>query len=225
MFSKFFYTLKDKGLEVSLGEWLDLQEALDKGLCESSLTQFYYVARMILVKSETEFDKFDMAFEECFKGVKMETEIGKNMLRWLDKSDMMELAHEEARNHLNQVEDIHVDKEDVEQTFKQRLKDQNEEHNGGSFWIGTMGKTSFGNTGGNVGGVRVAAIVEDQRDLIPVYNPEHPDADEDGYVQMPNVDWVKETIDGMSATRSYEANITAFNAIKLMAQKALEIGK
>lgn len=155
MFSKFFYTLKDKGLEVSLGEWLDLQEALDKGLCESSLVQFYYVARMTLVKSETEFDKFDMAFEECFKGVKMETEVGKNMLKWLDKSDMMELAHEEARNHLNQVEEIHVDKEDVERTFKQRLKDQNEEHNGGSFWIGTMGKTSFGNTGGNVGGVRV----------------------------------------------------------------------
>lgn len=155
MFSKFFYTLKEKGLEVSLGEWLDLQEALDKGLCESSLTQFYYVARMILVKSETEFDKFDMAFEECFKGVKTETEIGKNMLRWLDKSDMMELAHEEARSHLNQVEDIQVDKEDVEEKFKQRLKDQNEEHNGGSFWIGTMGKTSFGNMGGNVGGVRV----------------------------------------------------------------------
>ncbi len=155
MFSKFFYTLKDKGLDVSLGEWLDLQEALDKGLCESSLTQFYYVARMILVKSETEFDKFDMAFEECFKGVKTETEVGKNMLRWLDKSDMLELAHEEARSHLNQVEDIQVDKDDVEEKFKQRLKDQNEEHNGGSFWIGTMGKTSFGNMGGNVGGVRV----------------------------------------------------------------------
>ena len=60
MFSKFFYTLKEKGLEVSLSEWLDLQEALDKGLCESSLTQFYYVARMILVKSETEFDKFEI---------------------------------------------------------------------------------------------------------------------------------------------------------------------
>lgn len=155
MFSKFFYTLKEKGLEVSLSEWLDLQEALDKGLCESSLTQFYYVARMILVKSETEFDKFDMAFEECFKGVKTETEVGKNMLRWLDKSDMLELAHEEARNHLNQIEDIQVDKDDVEEKFKQRLKDQNEEHNGGSFWIGTMGKTSFGNMGGNVGGVRV----------------------------------------------------------------------
>ena len=75
------------------------------------------------------------------------------------------------------------------------------------------------------GGVKVAEIVEDQRDLQPVYNPEHPDADENGYVMMPNVDLVKETVDGMSATRAYEANITAFNAMKLMAQKALEIGK
>ncbi len=75
------------------------------------------------------------------------------------------------------------------------------------------------------GGVKVSEIVEDQRDLQPVYNPEHPDADENGYVMMPNVDLVKETVDGMSATRAYEANITAFNAMKLMAQKALEIGK
>ncbi|MCI9423167.1 MAG: flagellar basal body rod protein FlgC [Dorea sp.] len=75
------------------------------------------------------------------------------------------------------------------------------------------------------GGVKVTEIVEDQRDLNPVYNPDHPDANEEGYVMMPNVDLVKETIDGMSATRAYEANITAFNAMKLMAQKALDIGK
>ena len=75
------------------------------------------------------------------------------------------------------------------------------------------------------GGVKVTEIVEDQRDLYPVYNPDHPDANEEGYVMMPNVDLVKETIDGMSATRAYEANITAFNAMKLMAQKALDIGK
>ena len=146
---------RSKGLRVTLGEWLTLQEALDKGLCGSSLTQFYYVARMILVKSETDFDKFDMAFDECFKAAQRDTEVGKEMLRWLDKSDMMELAQEEARNHLNQMEDLQIDKEDVEEKFRQRLKDQDSEHNGGSFWIGTMGKTSFGNTGGNVGGVRV----------------------------------------------------------------------
>jgi flagellar basal-body rod protein FlgC len=75
------------------------------------------------------------------------------------------------------------------------------------------------------GGVKVTQIVEDQRDLNPVYDPTHPDADENGYVMRPNVDLVKETTDAMSATRSYEANITAFNAMKTLAQKALEIGK
>ena len=74
-------------------------------------------------------------------------------------------------------------------------------------------------------GVRVSGIVEDDREAKKVYNPDHPDADADGYVTMPNVDVLKETVDSMSATRSYEANVTALNAIKLMAQKALEIGK
>lgn len=75
------------------------------------------------------------------------------------------------------------------------------------------------------GGVRVSRIVEDETPFKAVYDPEHPDADAEGYVQMPNVELVKETVDSMSATRSYEANITAFNAIKMMASKALDIGK
>ena len=74
-------------------------------------------------------------------------------------------------------------------------------------------------------GVRVSGIVEDDREMKRVYNPSHPDADENGYVSLPNVDVLKETVDSMSATRSYEANVTALNAMKLMAQKALEIGK
>lgn len=75
------------------------------------------------------------------------------------------------------------------------------------------------------GGVRVTEIIEDQSDLNPVYDPDHPDANAEGYVMMPNVDLVKETVDAMSATRSYEANITAFNALRTMAQRALEIGR
>lgn len=74
-------------------------------------------------------------------------------------------------------------------------------------------------------GVRAVQIADDATQFNPVYDPTHPDADANGYVQMPNVDLVKETIDSMSATRSYDANITAFNAMKLMMQKALEIGK
>lgn len=82
-----------------------------------------------------------------------------------------------------------------------------------------------GRSGEKQAGVIVTDILDDETELERVYNPEHPDADEAGYVTMPNVDMIKETTDGMAATRSYEANITAFNAIKLMAQKALEIGK
>jgi len=155
MFTKFFYDLREAGLHVTLSEWLTLQEALDKGLHNSSITDFYYLCRMILVKSETEYDKFDMVFESNFKGKTWDPEVGANMLKWLDKSDMMEMVAETERQWLNKAEDLQIDKDDVEQKFKQRLRDQDSEHNGGSHWIGTMGKTSFGNTGGNIGGVRV----------------------------------------------------------------------
>ncbi|MFV0517519.1 MAG: flagellar basal body rod protein FlgC [Aminipila sp.] len=74
-------------------------------------------------------------------------------------------------------------------------------------------------------GVRVSDIIEDQSEFKTQYNPSHPDADENGYVRLPNVDMLEETIDSMSATRSYQANVTVLNAVKLMAQKALEIGK
>ncbi len=80
-------------------------------------------------------------------------------------------------------------------------------------------------SGTEKGGVVVSEIAEDQSDLQPVYNPGHPDADENGYVLMPNVDLVKETVDSMAAYRAYEANVTAFNTMKSMAQKALEIGR
>jgi flagellar basal-body rod protein FlgC len=79
---------------------------------------------------------------------------------------------------------------------------------------------------GSVGnGVKVSRIIEDQTPYKLVYNPEHPDANDEGYVQMPNVDPLKEMVDLMSATRSYEANVTVFNANKGMLMKALEIGK
>ncbi len=74
-------------------------------------------------------------------------------------------------------------------------------------------------------GVEVSEIIEDEEPFKLAYNPTHPDANEDGYVEMPNVDNLKETVDMMEAVRAYQANITALNAIKQMASKALEIGK
>ncbi|HHU22257.1 MAG TPA: flagellar basal body rod protein FlgC [Clostridiales bacterium] len=74
------------------------------------------------------------------------------------------------------------------------------------------------------GGVRVAEIGLDTTDYDLVYDPAHPDANEEGYVQMPNVDLSQEIVNMISAYRSYEANVTAFNAYKDMAVKSLEIG-
>lgn len=74
-------------------------------------------------------------------------------------------------------------------------------------------------------GVQVTQIMEDASDFELEYDPDNPLAGEDGYVRMPNVDEVEEIIDLMGARRSYEANVTALNAMKSIAIKALEIGK
>lgn len=78
--------------------------------------------------------------------------------------------------------------------------------------------------GSSVAGVRVSEIGEDDSGYRLVYDPKNPEANEDGYVEYPNVDITQEMVDIISAYRSYEANVTAFNAYKDMAMKALEIG-
>ncbi|WP_444684176.1 flagellar basal body rod protein FlgC [Alkalicoccus luteus] len=79
--------------------------------------------------------------------------------------------------------------------------------------------------GSEPAGVTISSIGEDTTPFKEMYQPDHPDADEDGYVQLPNVDPLKEMIDLMGASRSYEANITAFDAHKSMLMRALEIGR
>ena len=75
------------------------------------------------------------------------------------------------------------------------------------------------------GGVQVSGIVPDMRPFKRVYQPGHPDADKQGYVNLPNVDTVTEMVDMMGATRAYEANVAAVGAVKGMAMKAMEIGR
>ena len=94
---------------------------------------------------------------------------------------------------------------------------------GSANFAGTL-RTAM-NENASPGGVEVSAILEDADDFKVEYDPSHPDADADGYVRLPNVNTVEEMVDIMAASRLYEANITAFNAMKDMAAKALEIGK
>jgi len=92
----------------------------------------------------------------------------------------------------------------------------------GSFGA-TLSQAMGGGTAGSTGGVQVAGVVEDQTPLKRVYDPGHPDADAQGYVSMPNVDTVTEMVDLISASRAYEANVTAMNAAKQMFAHTLEL--
>lgn len=75
------------------------------------------------------------------------------------------------------------------------------------------------------GGVRVTEILEDESPMKIVYDPTHPDAGEDGYLEMPNVDMVQEIADAMAASRAFASNVTAFNTLKSVISSGLEIGR
>ena len=77
----------------------------------------------------------------------------------------------------------------------------------------------------NLSTVIVARVIEDRNPPVLKYDPQHPDADEKGYVAMPNINLMEEMVNMISATRGYEANVTALKAAKDMALKALEIGR
>jgi flagellar basal-body rod protein FlgC len=74
------------------------------------------------------------------------------------------------------------------------------------------------------GGVKIVEIAEDQSEMPRVYDPTHPDADEEGYLELPNVTLVAEVADAMAASQAFNANVTAFNALKQVVQRGLDIG-
>lgn len=151
MFTDFFYTLKNKGIDVSTTEWLTFIEALDKDLAHSSLAELYFLGRMILVKRESDFDKYELAFMEYFKDVHSDDEIPDRIWDYLDKPDM-----EIDKQNIDMFSiAVNRDANEVKRMFRERLSEQNSEHNGGNHWIGTSGGSAFGHHGRNPGGIRV----------------------------------------------------------------------
>ncbi|MEI6260920.1 MAG: flagellar basal body rod protein FlgC [Deltaproteobacteria bacterium] len=88
-----------------------------------------------------------------------------------------------------------------------------------------FGEILKGELGANLSDVNVTEIINDQRKPLLKYDPMHPDADQQGFVSMPNVNVMEEMVNMMTASRSYEANVTAISTSKNMVQKALEIGR
>lgn len=151
MFTDFFYLLRKRGIKVSLNEWMMLLEALDKGLCRSSLTEFYYLCRAILIKSEADFDKYDLIFSEFFKGIESIKELPQDLRDWLNDIQPQQEYDKEEVDRRNK--DMTLEK--IRKMMEERLEEQKERHDGGSYWIGTGGTSVFGNSGYNPTGIRV----------------------------------------------------------------------
>jgi uncharacterized protein with von Willebrand factor type A (vWA) domain len=124
-------------------------EALSKGYI-SSLSDFYYLARAILVKSEAYFDHYDVAFQEYFKGIKAPPEISEEILNWLKDPFNRMFLNEEERALLDKM-----DLNELLEELEKRLREQTEQHDGGAYWIGRGGVSPFGHSGQHPAGFRI----------------------------------------------------------------------
>lgn len=150
MFINFFYQLKAYGVPVSITEWMILMEALGRGMARSSLLGFYYLARAVLVKSETHYDRYDLAFYSYFRGIETPLELTEKVLQWLENALPPKKISPDERRLYEQW-----DLEDLRRALEQRLREQQEEHHGGDRWIGTGGSSPFGHSGYHPAGVRI----------------------------------------------------------------------
>lgn len=152
MFSKFYYLLRNRGLDISPNEWMSLLDGMQKGLHNSTLTGFYNLCRAVLIKSEAQFDRFDSVFLEYFKDVPNKTEIPPEILSWVNN------PLNDLRQAMKEISDLGLSTESFNELLKlleARIKEQKEEHNGGNKWVGTGGTSPFGNNGWHPNGIRI----------------------------------------------------------------------
>ena len=168
MFLNFFSELRSANVPVTLKEYLSLMEAMDKGVIDMDVEDFYYLSRTALVKDERNIDKFDKVFGHVFKGLD-------------SMSDAIE-ARELPEEWLRSVAEKYMSPEEMEQiealggweklmnTLKERLEEQKKRHEGGNKWIGTGGKSPFGADGYNPEGVRIGQKKSRHRRAVKVWD-------------------------------------------------------
>jgi uncharacterized protein with von Willebrand factor type A (vWA) domain len=167
----FFLALKSAGLPVSVKEYLTLCEAMQKGVAYGNVDDFYYLSRTCLVKDEANFDRFDRAFGQYFKGMEnldaaltklFEQEIP---AEWLQKLAEKLLTDEEKA----QIKSLGGwDK--LMETLRERLAAQKDRHQGGNKWIGTAGTSPFGAYGYNPEGIRIGQDKSRHKSAVKVWD-------------------------------------------------------
>jgi uncharacterized protein with von Willebrand factor type A (vWA) domain len=152
MLVNFFFELREGGVPVTLTEFLTLLEALQARVAEVSAKDFYYLARLCLVKDERHFDRFDRVFAQVFEGAER---LFAQLLpsippEWLEAMTQRKLTDEE-KARIQAMGGW----EKLMETLRERLKEQKERHEGGNKWIGTGGTSPFGSQGYNPEGIRI----------------------------------------------------------------------
>ncbi len=160
MLVRFFFALRAAGVPVSLTELLTLLEGLQARLAFLSAEEFYYLARLALVKDERHFDRFDRAFAEHFAGAEraFHALLADVPPEWLEQLAQRTFTEEEKR----QLQSM-GSWEKLLETLRQRLAEQKGRHEGGNKWIGTGGTSPFGSGGFNPEGIRIGSAGARQR--------------------------------------------------------------
>jgi uncharacterized protein with von Willebrand factor type A (vWA) domain len=167
MLVRFFLLLKSAGVPVTITELMTLLEALARGLGLASAERFYHLARTCLVKDERYYDRFDRAFAAHFKGAE---EIFAQLARelpadWLEKILVRDLSEEEKA----QIQAL-GGWDELMETLRKRLEEQEGRHQGGNKWIGTAGTSPFGAYGYNPEGVRIGQNASRNRSAVKVWD-------------------------------------------------------
>jgi uncharacterized protein len=163
----FFFELRQSGVPVTVTEFLTLLEALARRVAWVSAQDFYYLARLCLVKDERHYDRFDRVFAETFEGAEklFEQIVARIPEEWLKSLGERMLTEEEKRR----IESLGGWNKLLE-TLRERLREQKERHQGGNKWIGTGGTSPFGANGYNPEGVRIGQQGSRQRRAVKVWD-------------------------------------------------------
>ncbi len=145
MFTDFLFALRGQGLSIGLGEWTAFLDGLRRGLA-TDLDGVYHLGRAVLVRSETEYDAYDVAFAATFEGAELPEDLREALQSWLDAAAPM---------NPDAPPPPELDPEELWREFLKRLAEQRGRHSGGNYWIGTGGTSPFGHSGRNPQGLRV----------------------------------------------------------------------